>query len=369
MLHIINDSGVSVINSKFVTIESGGTATFIVGFLNFLTKKKICFNLVGNFQNAIHRDFSCYKINSQSNAAFLFKLLWYLITKRYFFKKNIYYCHRPDHMALCLLRNGRHILHLHGQPHKTINQSRSIWYKVIYNFLERIAIRNVDYIIATDWDTVAFYSGLYPSLEKQFYVVPTGINLEDYNFQENITLFPGIIHGTQNFAFIGRLAYPKQIKKIIKAFESAFHDNTNVHLWIAGNGPDDISLKSFASKCSNSYNIHFTGLLTKSQVKQLIHSTISGVLLSHNEGSPIVVKEFLASGKPIIANLVGDLRQYLINDVNSFIVNDDDHEQIVMAFNSALVKAPSMMSACIESMQCYGEERIYPYTLSLLLQE
>ena len=54
-------------------------------------------------------------------------------------------------------------------------------------------------------------------------------------------------------------------------------------------------------------NVTFTGLLTKHQVRDLIHPSDAAILLSAHEGSPISVKEVLACGKPVIVNDVGDL--------------------------------------------------------------
>ncbi|MGF2414764.1 MAG: glycosyltransferase [Ferruginibacter sp.] len=67
-----------------------------------------------------------------------------------------------------------------------------------------------------------------------------------------------------------------------------------------------------------------------------------------NAGFPFKLGEFLASGKAVIATNVGDVPNYLFNDINAMVVNPDSVEEIVDAL-LILIEHP-------EKRQALGKE-------------
>lgn len=366
MLFLINDTRVNVYKTQACSVSQGGSSSFVAGFINRLLEKKHRFGLIGNF-GIEGGNTKCFPFKAGSNLGFLFKLAVFFITKR-FSKSDLLYFHRPDHLALAWHSSSNKVLHLHGQPHTTINNGRSFIRKFIYNRLESIAIKHADLIIATDKITAVLYSSLYPSSKSRIKIIPTGINLSEFNPDSTVEIFPGIIENMFNLVYVGRLAYPKQVREIIESFVLAFAGNPQIHLWIAGSGPDEIGLKKIAANADCNANIHFTGQLSRAEVISLIHSSTAGILLSHNEGSPLVVKEFLACGKPAIVNDVGDLSDYVVHGRNGFMVNPQQPESVANAMMEIVLKAPQMKAACRESMLPYDDQIIYRQVLDTLLQ-
>jgi len=365
---IINDSSVINSNDKEIFGKIGGTSSFIAGFLKHIVKKNLNAFLIGNFQNFTNTSLHCKIINTGSNIRFLGLLSLHFLINIFDRSRFLFYCHRPDHLAVALLAKGKHVVHLHGQPHTTINNGRNWFKKFIYNRLEKFAINKADLIIATDQVTVNLYTSLYPGIQSRISIIPTGVNLQAYSPNSNSLPFPGFLPKAKNIVFIGRLAYPKQVSTIINAFSAAFSNNDAVHLWIAGSGPDEQILKALAAQSYCASNIHFTGHLSRESVISLIGAADAGILISHNEGSPIVIKEFLASGKPVIVNDVGDITDYVKDGVNGYIVDPKRPVSIENAMQVIIDKSQDMSSACRESMLPYDEEKIYEKVLQLLLQ-
>lgn len=368
MITVINDTPINYIEPDIFSGNYGGTSSFISGFLKYLSDHKQEANLLGNFINFSGSRFPCIKIRGSNNIEFLVKLWLHL-----FFAKNkgsnpIFYSHRPDHHAIASFVKGKYVVHLHGQPHSTINYGRNRFKKLIYNYLENKYMPKADLVIATDSTTADLYVKLYPLIKPILRIIPTGIDLDYFDPAISIQLFPEIQPNTSNLAYIGRLAYPKQVKEIITAFANAYEINPTLHLWIAGSGPDEKKLKHLASLTTCSVNIHFTGSLTRESVKSLIRSSDAGILLSHNEGSPIVIKEFLASGKPVIVNNVGDVSQYVTDEVNGYIVDPEQIDSIKQAMISIINNAEKMSKDCRESVLPYNEKIIYSQVYESLLK-
>lgn len=365
MLYVINETRIKLSDAA-ESMSAGGTSSYLAGFINYLLKKQLDFRLVGNFEIESKPKRNIFFSYSKNNLSFL----WYL--GRFFFaqkfqQKDIFYFQRPDHDAMAGLVKGKHVVHLHGQPHTTINADRNWFKRFIYNLLEHYSMPKAGLVIATDSITAKLYTTLYPSITSRLIIIPTGVNLVEYNININSVSFPGMHPSSSNLVYIGRLAYPKQVSVIIATFANAFGNDSATHLWIAGTGPDEHQLRYQASQTSCSANIHFTGILTRESVKSLIHSSDAGILLSHNEGSPITVKEFLACGKPVIVNNVGDISTYVTDGVNGFIVDPQQPGSVENAMTNIFHHAKEMSASCRASMLPYDEEKIFEQVHKALL--
>ncbi len=359
LICIINDTLVKFEDSDNIYGTHGGTASFLSGYLKYLLQLKQKAHLLGNFSNFPDTTFKSDFIRKRRNMAFMFVLGFHMLLTRFLNKRFIFYCHRPDHLALALIAKGKHVLHLHGQPHTTINRGRNTIKKLIFNLLERFAIPRADLIIATDTTTSELYSKLFPSLKSRILIIPTGVDLDYYDPNHVQQPFYGIVPGTKNLLYIGRLAFPKRVDLIISAFSQAFCEISSAHLWIAGSGPDEYKLKLMASQATCASNIHFTGHLSRESIRSLIHSCDAGILISQNEGSPITIKEFLASGKPVIVNNVGDLNIYISNGINGYIVDMGESESIEKAMHNVFLQSTDMAFDCRKSILEFDEMKIY----------
>ena len=113
--------------------------------------------------------------------------------------------------------------------------------------------------------------------------------------------------------YFGRLSPEKGVKYLIEA--SAM---TKIPLVIAGTGPDENALKSFAEKIGG--DVKFTGFIQGQELKNIIYNSRIAVLPSVcYENAPLMVLESFAAGKPVIASNIGGIQEIVGNDVGILV--------------------------------------------------
>ena len=78
-----------------------------------------------------------------------------------------------------------------------------------------------------------------------------------------------------------------------------------VALLIAGNGPEEASLKALAKQCGVSERVRFLGALSQPELREHYGAVDALVLASSREGWANVLLESMACGTPVIASKVG----------------------------------------------------------------
>jgi glycosyltransferase involved in cell wall biosynthesis len=364
LLYLINDTKIEILE-KASSGSQGGTSSYLSGFINYLLKNHIEFNLIGNFDIIDGLKTNTHISHPATNLSFLKYLLKLFFVKK-FDQKDVFYFQRPDHLA-CSLFSGRkkRILHLHGQPRTIIINKKNIITKSSYLLFERLAMHFSNLIFITDKKSASVYINKYPFIEKKLKVVPTGIDLNFFS-ESNDHSLKDKSKGRNELIYIGRLAAPKQVLEMLRAFQILSGKVSNCHFSIAGTGPLLIGLKEAVIKMGQQENVSFLGLLSKIQIRELIYKCDAAILLSGNEGSPISIKEVLACGKPVIVNDVGDLTDYVIHNKNGYIVDAEKSEEVAAAIANAFENSKNMRQACISSMMQYDETTINQSTVEYI---
>ncbi|MFZ4708038.1 MAG: glycosyltransferase family 4 protein [Bacteroidales bacterium] len=352
MLYLVNDTSISILE-KADSSSQGGTSAYLGGFINFLLNKKIEFGLIGNFEIKDKSARNAYISHPATNLAFL-KYLFNLFLRKKFSQNDILYFQRPDQLACSIFGKKIRILHLHGQQRTTIIKNRNLIVKVFYLILERIGMHMANLVLVTDKKTASVYLKHYPFIAKKIKIVPTGIDL---TFFADSTGIPSKEKTTlsRELVYIGRLAPPKKVLDMLQAFKIVSGTNANSHFSIAGKGSLKNSIQQSVIDMELEDKVSFVGVLSKDEVRKLIHNCDAAILLSGNEGSPISVKEILACGKPVIVNDVGDLTEYVIEGKNGYIVNPDNHPEVAAAITKAFANGDNMRESCITSMLPFDE--------------
>jgi len=126
-----------------------------------------------------------------------------------------------------------------------------------------------DLILATDKKTKSLYIKKYPFISKKIKIIPTGIDLDFFSISKTCLSQnnPGI---RKELIYIGRLDPPKLLFEILKAFQIVLSIVPNSHFSIAGTGSLHIFLKQLVIKMGVEDNVSFLGILSKTQVRELI---------------------------------------------------------------------------------------------------
>jgi glycosyltransferase involved in cell wall biosynthesis len=365
MLFLINDTEVSLNGNSAVSTSQGGTSAFVAGFINHLISKKVNFGLLGNF-NCSEPDTFLHQIKARSNLAFLAGLLVFFIKKR-LSACDLLYFQRPDHLAFSLFSPAAKVLHLHGAMRVTMKERRGGLSSAVYLFLERIAMSTVQLILTTDHHTASIYKETYPHIAGKIHVIPSGF---DYSLFHEVSVIPSkTIHShAKRLVYAGRLAYPKRLDDMMKAFALVVNTSPEAEFHIAGDGPLMSQVQKSVVEQGLQDKVIFHGILQKNELRDLLHSCHAGILLSHSEGSPISVKEILACGKPVIVSDVGDCKDYVIESKTGYIVDAGNHQQVADAIVKAFTNADFMASDCAEIVKQYDEAIINDRIFGLITQ-
>jgi glycosyltransferase involved in cell wall biosynthesis len=151
-------------------------------------------------------------------------------------------------------------------------------------------------------------------------------------------------------------------------FEVALTINTDLQFIMVGDGPLFNKLISLVNRKHLNENVHFLGQLPKPELRGWMQSCEAGILLSHNKSSPISVKEYLACGKPVVANNVGDIADYIIDDHTGFIVNPDNPEQVAKAILACVDNSFAFHDNCVRMAEKYDERVINEKLFQLIRQ-
>jgi glycosyltransferase involved in cell wall biosynthesis len=145
--------------------------------------------------------------------------------------------------------------------------------------------------------------------------VPNGIDLGRFNMSVREPRAEPVV-GT-----VAALREEKNIGRLIRAFASLAR-NVPARLVIAGDGPNRASLISLAAERGVAARVTFTG--HQEDTPKLYAGFDVFALTSDTEQMPLSVLEAMASGLPIVATDVGDVRAMVAPENAAFIGARDD---------------------------------------------
>jgi glycosyltransferase involved in cell wall biosynthesis len=127
---------------------------------------------------------------------------------------------------------------------------------------------------------------------------------------------------TIDLAFVGRLAEYKRPERFIAVVAAVAKALPGKRAVLIGDGPDVEILRSLVRELGIESMVEFLG--KRADVNDLLAITRVFVLTSRWEGLSIAMLEAMAAGAvPVVAN-VGDLADLIEDDVNGFLVAQDD---------------------------------------------
>lgn len=178
-------------------------------------------------------------------------------------------------------------------------------------------IKLVDYLICVDCNFINWYKALVPSLQMKMYYIPNFSEVPD-----TIVEKPSIQEGI-NVIFARRF-FPKRGTRLFMNVATRILDKyDNVHITIAGEGPDEGLMKE---KLCHYSNVHF--IRYNSQDSLMIHADkhIAVVPTLGSEGTSLSLLEAMAAGCAVICTNVGGMTNIVINKFNGLMISPDEDE-------------------------------------------
>ena len=154
---------------------------------------------------------------------------------------------------------------------------------------------------------------------KNVYRIPYGIDTNE--------LRPGTKNNTFTVMFVGGMLYQKGIDRLSRLIEllNNAKSHTDIKFLIFGSGP----LSHIAENLSKKFkNVEYNGYAYPEQLAIAYRRSHLFVFPSRFEEGPLVVREALASGTPVIASNILGPREMVKNGINGFVVDSSTEEEM-----------------------------------------
>ena len=348
----------------------GGIQGYVVELINFLLERDVSIGFIGKIYN-FHKMNKLEYYQIQNEVTSTNRYLIALFIKSFFIKlpkKSILHAHRPDHFAaFTFFKKRPSVITLHGQTARIINDRKSKLIRIIYNFLEKFALKNTSVILPVDQITRDYYLKLYPQFKDKFHVIPTGVNIDFFkplDKQKARDNF-GFLKTDKIILYVGRIEPPKKIEEIVKSFEILSKQNSDYKFIIVGDGDLLHEIKKLTSRLKLDDSITFFGIRKRNELPEIFNLADVSVLYSKNEGSPLSVKESLACGIPVVANCVGDIPLVIKNNYNGYLVENESIDELAKKLKLTIEKSVELKQNCIDSIQDYTTEKVNQEVINL----
>ena len=145
---------------------------------------------------------------------------------------------------------------------------------------------------------------------------------------------------TNQFVYLGRLVFYKNINIILKAFKIVVNEFPDTRLIIAGDGPYKKSLQKIAKKLNINDRISFTGYVTSKQKSKILAESNALLFPSIIEGFGIVMLESFQQKRPVIVSDIPPMSDIVENNTTGLIVDPYDEKKWADAI-TRFIKNPS----------------------------
>ena len=122
----------------------------------------------------------------------------------------------------------------------------------------------------------------------------------------------------------------KNVSGILRAFQQALKQNSNMELVIIGEGDNKLELKALAELLGILANTKFMGRVVGDELIQTLQVSNALIMFSHYETFCLVIIEALACGKPVITSNAGAIPSYM-NDKLGLMVEKNNEDQLCEA--------------------------------------
>lgn len=230
---------------------------------------------------------------------------------------------------------------------------------LIYYPVEKWLAKKTDVIITINKEDFARARTFKLKNEGKVYYVPgVGIDLTQYILPENVRKIKreelGLKGSDIALISMGDLIERKNYSVAIEAVAKI--NNSNVHYYICGKGPEEEKLRAIAKKMGVDKQIHFLGY--RSDIKELLKASDIFMFTSKQEGLARSLMEAMASGLPCVVSKIRGNTDLIENTQCGFLCNNV--EEYTDAINRVLDMHTTniMQNACLERIKQFDVETV-----------
>jgi glycosyltransferase involved in cell wall biosynthesis len=134
---------------------------------------------------------------------------------------------------------------------------------------------------------------------------------------------------------VGSMRAQKAYENLIRAAADLRKDHPDIHVLIAGDGPEKPKLEALVRELGVDDVIVMPG--RRLDVPDLLAEFDLAVCASHFEGSPLSVMEYMEAGLPIVATRVGGVPDLIEDGIHGLLVEPGDPTALAAAIHDLLI--------------------------------
>lgn len=200
------------------------------------------------------------------------------------------------------------------------------------SFLEfYVETKMVDGILCISKHLISLYKS-YGFKDYRLLLVPSTVDPNRFTRKTRIPL------QFKYIGYFGSLSFSRDnLDLLLKAYSEIHLKFPDIHLVIGGfGGKGDIDkIIDYAQSQELTNHIHLLGYLSRNEIVNYISNAEILVMVRHKDlqseaSFPSKLTEYLATGNPVLTVKVGDIDNYLTDNVNAFLVEPGDHRELVL---------------------------------------
>jgi glycosyltransferase involved in cell wall biosynthesis len=237
----------------------------------------------------------------------------------------------------------------------------------IYRRIEQTLAQVTDTLVAVSPEVRDDLVALGVASAEQFEVIRLGIELDQrllaIDTGVDYRTLLGVPEGAFVVGWVGRMTAIKRIADVVRAFAHLCSKGVEARLCLVGDGPSRPEAEIVAHELGVARKCLFLGY--QRDVASFYRFFDAFVLLSGNEGTPVVAIESLAARRPVVATDVGGVSDVVQDGVGGFLVPVADPE--AAGDKLALLARDPLLR---ERMGAAGEAWVRPrYAVSRLVDD
>lgn len=197
--------------------------------------------------------------------------------------------------------------------------------KNIHDFFLRQKLKMYDNLIVISDFLNSFYSQRFPN--DKIFKVPILVDMNRFNSKVKKSKSGEIL-----ISYVGYMGGNKDgLENLIDSMAIVAKTNNNTFLQLIGTAPDKdlLRLKNKVFSLGLSKRILFLGKKPVDEIPSLLENSDILVLARPNNvqakaGFPTKLGEYLASGKPVVITVTGEIPKYLKNNLSAYLAKPDD---------------------------------------------
>lgn len=244
------------------------------------------------------------------------------------------------HLITASAHSAPLLVTLHGEW-PTVTKERD-------SLVER-TLRAADWVVGCSSAILEKGIRLVPEIDKRSSVIYNAIDPPD--------LAPSpLVPQKSRLLCLGRLVADKGFDVAVKALALLASRFPDLHLTVAGDGPERRYLESQAAELGVRQRIHFSGWLAPEKVPALLDEATILLMPSRRETFGLVALEAALMERPVIATRVGGIPEIVIHEETGLLVESEDSRAFADGI-SFLLDNPSVTIRMSRTARQRAEER------------